>query len=70
MHLRGACQINMTISEVCAGYDEGRLLKNVTSMLLSPSVQQSMFDDGLIPAYQNASVSLALALQPSAKCSA
>lgn len=27
-------------------------------MLLSPSVQQSMFADGLIPTYQNASVSL------------
>ena len=31
----------------------------MTSMLLSPSVQQSMFADGLIPTYQNASVSLA-----------
>ena len=58
--------MNVTISEACAGYDEGRMLKNVTSMLLSPSVQQSMFDDGLIPTYQDASVSLTIALQSSA----
>ena len=39
-----------------AGYAEGRMLKNVTSRLLSRAVQDSMPDVGLVPTYQNCSV--------------
>ena len=39
-----------------AGYEEGLMLKNITSRLLSQAVQDSMPDVGLVPTYQNCSV--------------
>lgn len=40
-----------------AGYEEGLQLKNVTTLLLSDTIQKSLARFGLVPTYQNASVS-------------
>ncbi|CAK0786624.1 hypothetical protein CVIRNUC_009838 [Coccomyxa viridis] len=40
------------------GYEEGLMLKNITSRLLSQAVQDSMPDVGLVPTYQNCSVQI------------
>jgi hypothetical protein len=39
------------------GYEEGKWLKNITSWMLSNTTQDSMLQFGLVPTYQNASVS-------------
>ena len=53
-----ACNLSMSPGPwMCiAGYEEGQMLKNVTSRLLSQAVQDSMPDVGLVPTYQNYSV--------------
>ena len=53
-----ACDLPMSAGPwMCtAGYEEGLMLKNVTSRLLSQAVQDSMPDVGLVPTYQNCSV--------------
>ena len=43
-----------------AGYEEGRRLRNITTWLLSDTVQDSLPQFGLVPTYQNASVSPSL----------
>ena len=52
-----------------AGYEEGRRLKNVTRRLLSDAVQNSLPQFGLVPTYQNASVSPSLHPMNCTRCS-
>ena len=47
-----------------AGYEEGEMLKNITSWLLSDTVQNSMSSAGLTPTYQNATVGCSVSNDP------
>ena len=44
------------------GYEEGKRFKNITSWVLSNTIQDSMPQFGLVPTYQNASVSPVVSL--------
>ena len=47
----------MNLNWCMTGYEEGKRLKNITSWMLSNTIQDSMPQFGLVPTYQNASVS-------------
>ena len=52
----------MNLDWCMTGYEEGKRLKNITSWMLSNTIQDSMPQFGLVPTYQNASVSPVVSL--------
>ncbi len=55
----------LKVKHADAGYQEGQMLKNITSWLLSDTVQKSIGNVGLTPTFQNATVSFSVIAVPS-----